>query len=214
MAGINRTRGTDPQGRFMEKPDCHGEEQGTGGARAEDGAAAPSSPARSFSFPAPVASIEGIKVLPLSKTVRVLLPPLFISSLPRRAIGFSFPPGLEGRLVGSALLVGTAVLAYLLGSAFGVYAALGIVWLMGGTGVMILYNSTRCGVAFVKEMCSTCRLRPIIEEHEFMHLSGERSEEAVWRAAKKKYSYDGLGLGSDPMIHSFCPIAKRLKETP
>lgn len=198
----------------MEKPERRSQEPGTGSDRAEDGAARPSSPARTFSFPDPAASIEGVTVLPLSKTVRLLLPPLLISSLPRRAIGFSFPPGLEGKLVGGALLAGTGVLAYLLDSAFGVFAALGIVWLMGGTGAAILYNSTRRKLAFVKDMCSTCRLRPIIEEHELMHLNGERSEEAVWREAKKKYSYDGLGLGSDPKIHSFCPIAKRLKESP
>ena len=70
------------------------------------------------------------------------------------------------------------------------------------------------GVAFVKQMCSTCRLRPIIEEHEKMHLDGESSEEAVWEAARRKYSYDGLGLETDPKIDSFCPIAARLKESP
>lgn len=197
----------------MEKSDGHGPDAGISGAHAEAEARGPSSPARSFSFASPVASIDGVVVLPLSKVLRVLLPPLFISSLPRRAIGFSFPRGVEGKLLGTALIVGTGALAYLLDSAFGIYAALGIVWLMGGTSVVILYNSTRRGLAFVKEMCSVCRLRPIIEEHEMMHLNGEPSEEAVWREAKKKYSYEGLGLGTDPKIHSFCPIAKRLKES-
>ena len=89
-----------------------------------------------------------------------------------------------------------------------------MVWLMGGTGALILFNSMGQGVAFVKQMCSTCRLRPIIEEHEKMHLDGEASEDAVWKAARSKYSYEGLGLGTDPKIHSFCPIAKRLKESP
>lgn len=164
-------------------------------------------------MPSPIASMEGIVVLPLSKLLRLLLPPLLISSLPKRAIGFSFPRGKEGVFLGSTLLVATATVALLLNMAFGIYPALIMVWLMGGTGVVILYNSVGHGVAFVKQMCSTCRLRPIIEEHEMMHLKGEASEDEVWRAARKKYSYDGLNLGSDPAIHSFCPIAKRLKET-
>ena len=165
-------------------------------------------------MPVPVASIDGIVVLPVTKLLRLLLPPLFITSLPKRAIGFSFPRGVEGKLLGLSLIAGTATLAYLLNSAFDIYAALLMVWLIGGTGVVILYNSTGHGLAFVKQMCSTCRLRPIIEEHEMMHLNGEPSEEAVWRETKKKYSYESLELGTDPKIHSFCPIAKRLKESP
>ncbi len=66
----------------------------------------------------------------------------------------------------------------------------------------MLYNSTQCRVAFVKEYCSACRLRPIIEEHESMHLNGERSEDVVWGEARKKYSYDGLSLAGDPRICS------------
>ena len=169
--------------------------------------------ATALRMPSPISSMEGIVVLPLSKLLRLLLPPLFISSLPKRAIGFSFPRGKEGAFLGSALLVGTGTIAFLLDSAFGIYPALAMVWLIGGTGAVILYNSVGHGLAFVKEMCSTCRLRPIIEEHEMMHLKGEPSEDEVWRETRKKYSYDGLGLGSDPAIHSFCPIAKRLKET-
>ncbi len=198
----------------MENSDGHGPDAGVTEARAEAEKGRKPSVARSFALPTPVASIEGVVVLPLSRMLRLLLPPLLISSLPRRAIGFSFPRGAEGKVLGVSLLVATAALSYLLDAAFGIYAAVGIVWLMGGTGVVTLYNSTRQGLAFVKQMCSTCRLRPIIEEHEMMHLNGEPSEEAVWREARKKYSYTELGLGNDPTIHSFCPIAKRLKETP
>jgi hypothetical protein len=157
---------------------------------------------------------SNIIVVPLTKLLRVMVPPLFISSLPRTAIGFSFPRGAEGRLLGVCLVIATGTLSFLLDKALGVLPALLMVWLMGGTTAIILYNSTRHGLAFVKEMCSTCRLRPIIEEHEIMHLNGVRSEEAVWMEARKKYSYQGLGLATDPKIHSFCPIAKRLKESP
>jgi hypothetical protein len=170
-----------------------------------------SSLAKAFRMPTPVAFVDGVIVLPLSVLLRLLLPPLLISSLPRRAIGFSFPRGTEGKLLGASLLVATAAISLLLNRAFGIYPALAMVWLMGGTAVVILYNSAGHGVAFVKQMCSTCRLRPIIEEHEIMHLNGEASEEAVWRETRKKYSYEGLGLGTDPKIHSFCPIAKRLR---
>jgi len=173
----------------------------------------PSSLANAFRLPMPVAAIDGVIVLPLSKLLRVLLPPLLVSSLPRRAIGFSFPRGAEGKLLGVSLLFATAAISFLLNSTLGILPALAMVWLIGGTGVVILFNSMGEGVAFVKQMCSTCRLRPIIEEHEMMHLDGEASEEAVWEAARRKYSYEGLGLGTDPKIHSFCPIAKRLKES-
>jgi hypothetical protein len=198
----------------MEKSDGDGPVTGTdvGYAKVETGR--PSSLERAFSFPTPAASMDGIVVLPLSNLLKVLLPPLLISSLPKRAIGFSFPRGKEGKLVGVSLLFATFAVSFLLDRALGILPALAMVWLMGGTGVVILFNSMGQGVAFVKEMCSTCRLRPIIEEHEKMHLDGEASEDAVWEAARKKYSYDGLGLGTDPKIHSFCPIAKRLKESP
>ncbi len=197
----------------MKKSDGDGPETGTEGAHTKVETGRPSSLERAFSFPSSAPSVD-VVVLPLSNLLRVLLPPLFISSMPKRAIGFSFPRGTEGKLLGVSLLFATAAISFLLDSTLGILPALALVWLIGGTGVVILFNSMGQGVAFVKEMCSTCRLRPIIEEHEKMHLDGEASEEAVWAAARRKYSYDGLGLGTDPKIHSFCPIAKKLKESP
>jgi hypothetical protein len=194
----------------MKKSDGEGPKASKDGAHAKS-AGRQRSLAAALLFPTPIATTDGVIVLPLSKLLRLLLPPLFVSSLPRRAIGFSFPRGMEGKLLGVSIIGGTAAISFLLNNAFGIYAALAMVWLMGGTGVVILYNSTRHGLAFVKQMCSTCRLRPIIEEHEIMHLNGESSEEAVWDAARKKYSYEGLGLGTDSKIHSYCPIAKRLR---
>jgi hypothetical protein len=198
----------------MEKTDDDGPKESVKGAHAKSSSDRPSPLARAFGISKPAVSADGIVVIPVSKLVRLLLPPLMVSSLPKRAIGFSFPRGNEGKVLGVGLVGATAAMAVLLNTAFGLYAALAMVWLMGGTGVVILYNSMGHGLAFVKQMCSTCRLRPIIEEHETMHLTGEGSEEAVWAAARKKYSYEGLGLGTDPKIHSFCPIAKRLKENP
>ncbi len=198
----------------MENTEGKGPKGVAGSHSAKSETGAPSYLANAFRIPAPVASSDGIVVLPLSKLLRLLLPPLLVSSLPRRAIGFSFPRGAEGKLLGASLICATGAISYLLNSAFGIYAALAMVWLIGGTGVVILYNSTTHGLAFVKQMCSACRLRPIIEEHEMMHLNGEPSEEAVWRETRKKYSYESLGLGTDPKIHSFCPIAARLKDSP
>ena len=79
---------------------------------------------------------------------------------------------------------------------------------------MILYSSMRRKVAFLKANCSACRLRPVVEEHEAMHLGGIASEEAVWAEARKKYSYENLSLEGDPRICSFCPIAKKLRTHP
>ncbi len=195
----------------MKKSEGDAPKPGVSGAHAESEPGRVSSLERAFGLPVPAVRIDGVVVLPLSKLLRLLIPPLLISSLPRKAIGFSFPRGVEGKLVGVALIGGTAAISFLFDGAFGIYAALAMVWLMGGTGVVVLYNSMGPGLAFVKQMCSTCRLRPIIEEHEIMHLNGERSEDAVWDAARAKYSYESLGLATDPKIHSFCPIAKRLR---
>jgi hypothetical protein len=198
----------------MEKTDGDGPKSKVSGGHAKNESGRTSSLANAFRLPTPVAAIDGVIVLPLSIMLRLLLPPLLVTSLPKKAIGFSFPRGAEGKVLGVSLVGATAAVSFLLNNAFGIYAALAMVWLMGGTGAVIIYNSTGHGLAFVKQMCSTCRLRPIIEEHEIMHLNGEPSEEVVWRETRKKYSYDELGLGTDPKIHSFCPIAKRLKENP
>jgi hypothetical protein len=197
----------------MEKTEGDGPKVSLKGART-NGTNRPSYMTRAFGLSGGVSTIGNVTVLPLSNLFKLALPPLFLSSLPRKAIGFSFPRGKEGKVLGVALLGATATLSYLLFGAFGAIPALAIVWLMGGTGGLMLFNSTLHGVAFVKQMCSTCRLRPIIEEHELMHLNGEPSEDVVWRETRKRYSYEGLGLGTDPKIHGFCPIAKRLKESP
>ncbi|MDA4114667.1 MAG: hypothetical protein OK474_11540 [Thaumarchaeota archaeon] len=155
-----------------------------------------------------------VRFITLSGLVKLAFPPLFLSSIPKRAIGFSFPSGSEGRVLGLCLLGMTAVVGYLLFRFVGPLGFIAMAWLTGGTGSLMLYNSTNHRVAFVKDYCSACRLRPLIEEHELMHLNGERSEEVVWAEARKKYSYESLGLEGDARICSFCPIAKRLRNNP
>lgn len=155
---------------------------------------------------------SGVRVVILSGLVKLALPPLFLASLPRRAIGFSYPSGAEGRVLGGALAAATGLLSLLLLKTVGLPGPLAAAWLMGGTAGLIIYNSTRQRIAFVKQHCETCRLRPLIEEHEAMHLMGEPREEVVWAEARRKYTYDGLQLGADPRICSFCPIAKKLRD--
>ncbi|MDG6925661.1 MAG: hypothetical protein JRN09_03815 [Nitrososphaerota archaeon] len=152
-----------------------------------------------------------VRFVTLSRLVTLSFPPLLLSSIPKRAIGFSYPSGREGRLLGVALLAMTVTIGYLLSTTLGPLAFALMAWLTGGTAALMLYNSTGGRVAFVKSYCSGCRLRPLIEEHETMHLNGEHREDAVWAEARKKYSYEGLSLGGDPKICSFCPIAKRLR---
>jgi len=159
----------------------------------------------------PSSSSSEIRFVVLSRLVRLAFPPLFLSSLPKRAIGFSYPSGREGRVLGLCMLGVTGALGFLLSTSIGPAGDFVMAWLTGGTAVLMLYNSTTCRIAFLKQYCSACRLRPIIEEHESMHLNGERSEEAVWARAKTKYSYASLSLEADPNICSFCPIAKKLR---
>ena len=163
-------------------------------------------------FPS-LGSVDGFRVIPLTNRLKILAPPLFFCSLPKRAIGFSFPTGTEGRVLGGSLLVATVAISVLLSKVFGLPGVLAMVWIGGGTTYLILHNSMRQGLAFVKLRCSSCRLHSSIEEHEAMHLSGGSSEEVVWAEARKKSTYEGLSLGGDPAICSFCPIAKRLKSS-
>jgi hypothetical protein len=160
------------------------------------------------------APLPQVRFIILTTAVKLAFPPLFLASIPKRAIGFSYPSGNEGRVLGLCLLGMTGLVGFLLDRFIGPLGFVAMFWLTGGTGALMLYNSTNHRVAFVKDYCSTCRLRPLIEEHEVMHLNGERSEEVVWGEARKKYSYESLALAGDPAICSFCPIAKRLRNNP
>jgi hypothetical protein len=152
-----------------------------------------------------------VKVVTLSLPIRLAVPSLLVTSLPRRAIGFSFEGGRAGAVTGGGLLAATVLLA---GALFQVVGPAGIVaaaWLTGTTGAVMLYNSAR-SVAFVKPLCSGCRLLPVIEEHEALHLSGIESDDEIWRQMRSRHSCESLSLEGDPAICSFCPIPKRLRE--
>jgi len=147
----------------------------------------------------------------LTPGLRLLIPSLLVTSLPRNAIGFSFDRGRTGALVGAGLVGASVVLGTLLYPVAGLLGAVLPVWLLGTSGAVMLL-SVRTPIAFVKPLCYGCRLLPVIKEHEAIHLSGVESDEEVWRLMKSRHSTDSLSLGGDPSICWFCPIAKRLKE--
>jgi hypothetical protein len=151
-----------------------------------------------------------MRIIQLSLPLRVAIPALMISSLPKRAIGFSFERGRFGSAVGGVLVGAGALVGFLLYGSMGLVGPLIGLWLLGSTGGMMLFNSWR-SVAFVKPLCNSCRLLPVIAHHEALHLGGIGSDAEIWSMVRGKVTFDGLGLG-DPAICNFCPIAKRLKE--
>jgi len=157
-------------------------------------------------------SVGGLRVVTLTTLVKIAFPPLYITSLPKNAIGFSFERGKFGVLIGSSLLATSVLLSILLSRAIGILSLPLAMWLLGDTSLLMLYNSTSRSIAFVKPLCAGCRLRPIIEEHEGMHLAGMSRDRQVWSEMKKRHSYESLSLEGDSSICSFCPIPKRLKE--
>jgi len=154
----------------------------------------------------------GVRIVALTLPVKLAIPSLLISSIPKRAIGFSFEAGPVGGLIGASLLGGSLLLGGVLYQALGPLSVLLPLWLMGTTGAVMVYNSGR-SLAFVKPLCTGCRLLPIIREHEAMHIGGIESDRRIWDSVRGKYSFEALSLGTDPKICRFCPIARHLRES-
>jgi hypothetical protein len=152
------------------------------------------------------------KVVTLSRKVRVALPSLLVSSIPRSAIGFSFEGGKIGAAIGTAVLAIASIASIVLFPIAGIAAVGMAAWLLGGTGALMIFSSLMPNIAFVKPLCTGCRLLPVIKEHEAIHLSGVDSDKDVWAIMKQRHSVESLALVGDPRICSFCPIAKRLSE--
>jgi hypothetical protein len=152
-----------------------------------------------------------MKVVRLSIPVRLAVPPLLICSIPKRAIGFSFEGGKPALLLGGTLVALTLALSAILFPSTGILGPILFLWLFGSTGAVFLYNGSR-RVAFVKSLCTGCRLLPIIEEHEKIHLGGVESDLEVWNQMRKRHSCESLELVGDKTICTFCPIPKRLSE--
>lgn len=153
----------------------------------------------------------GMRTLKLSMPMRFLFPSLLVSSMPRNAIGFSFERSRLGSAVGAFVLAGSLTLGALLFRAAGVLGFVLPVWLLGTTGVLMLATSLS-PLAFVKPLCSGCRLLPVIEEHEAIHLAGVESDDEIWNVMRSRHSCESLGLNGDASICWFCPIPKRLSE--
>ena len=151
-----------------------------------------------------------VRTIRLSVPVRLALPPVLLSSIPKKVLGLSFETGMAGVTLGLALLGASLSLGYVLLHIAGPWSFVLSFWLMGGTGAVMILNCAT-PVAFVKQLCSNCRLLPVIVEHESLHLSGIESDESVWDEMRKRYSCASLGLEGDTSICSFCPIPKRLR---
>lgn len=163
--------------------------------------------------PAAMGAVGGrVRVVNLTLPLRLAIPSLLISSMPKQAIGFSYEKGTAGALTGAVLLGGSILVGAILFHPIGLVALVAMIWLIGSAG-MVMLCSFATGLAFVKPLCTGCRLLPIIKEHETMHINGMKSDLMIWDAVRGKYSFEGLSLGTDPAICSFCPIAKRLKHS-
>jgi hypothetical protein len=148
-----------------------------------------------------------VRVGRLTLPLLVAVPALSVHAFPKSTRGFSFPPGKTGLASGGALVGGSLAAWALLGPAWGVVAF----WLFGTLGAAYAWSAVK-PVAFVKPICSRCRLLPVIVEHEAIHLAGVASEEVVWASMRARHSTESLGLEGDPSVCSFCPIPKRIRE--
>ena len=151
------------------------------------------------------------RVVTLSPLVQVLIPSLLAPTFSKSTRGVTFQGGKTGFLLGLVLVVASLDIGWLLAEPTGVLGYLVVLWLVGTTGAVMMVNSVK-PVAFVKPICTRCRLLPIIVEHEAIHLVGVAREDAVCESMRQRHSVESLKLEGDPAICSFCPIPKRLKE--
>ena len=151
------------------------------------------------------------KVVTLSPLVQLLIPSLMPPTFSKSTRGVSFHRGRTGLLLGFVLLAASLGIGWLLTGQAGILGYLVVFWLVGTTGVVMIMSSVK-PLAFVKPICTRCRLLPVIVEHEAIHLVGVASEREVWAFMKQRHSVESLKLEGDPAICSFCPIPKRLSE--
>jgi len=152
-----------------------------------------------------------MKVVKLNWPVQLLIPALIFPSLSKATRGLTFFPGRMGLALGSLLVASSAVIGALLFGSVGPLGALLSFWFVGTAGVATVAGALR-PLAFVKPICTRCRLLPIIKEHEAIHISGVASEGKVWASMRTRHSARSLSLEGDPAICSFCPIPKRFSE--
>ncbi|HEV2137316.1 MAG TPA: hypothetical protein VGR53_00570 [Nitrososphaerales archaeon] len=152
-----------------------------------------------------------MKVVTLSWPVQLLVPALFFPSLSKGTRGLTLYPGRMGLALGGLLAASSTIIGVLLLGPTGPIGAILALWLMGTAGVASVVGSFR-PIAFIKPICTRCRLLPVIKEHEAIHLSGVASEGKVWASMRTRHSSKSLSLEGDPAICTFCPIPKRISE--
>ena len=154
---------------------------------------------------------KGMRVVRLTLALGVLIPAIGLPSLPRRTRGLTLYPGRAGMAMGAVLMGASALVGYMLYRELGMAGPLLSAWLVGTAGGAMFAAALR-PTAFVKSICASCRLLPVILEHEAIHLTGVASEGTVWESMRARHSVESLRLEGDPAICSFCPIPKRLAE--
>lgn len=144
----------------------------------------------------------------MSAPLLALVPALIASAAPKGTRGLSLYPGRVGVALGAALIAGSAAVGAVVWEAFGAWWAFLPIWLLGTAGAAMIASGVR-PVAFVKPLCTRCRLLPVIVEHESIHLAGVSSEEKVWAEMRRQHAPGSLAL-DDSAICPFCPIPKRM----
>ena len=152
------------------------------------------------------------RVVTPSPLLQVLVPSLLAPTFSKSTRGVSFHGGRSGLILGFVLVVASLDIGWLLGGPTGILGYLIAFWLVGTTGVAMMTSSLK-PLAFVKPICTRCRLLPVIVEHEAIHLTGVAREKEVWASMRQKHSAESLKLEGDPAICWFCPIPKRLSES-
>jgi hypothetical protein len=151
------------------------------------------------------------QVITLSPLLQVLMPPLLAQTFSKSTRGVSFHGGRSGQVLGLFLVVASVGIGWLLVGPTGILGYIVAFWLIGTTGLVMVASSLK-PLAFVKHICTRCRLLPVIVEHEAIHLTGVVREETVWASMRQRHSVESLKLEGDRAICSFCPIPKRLSE--
>jgi len=152
------------------------------------------------------------RVVTLSPLLRVLAPSLLAPTFSKSTRGVSFHGGRSGLILGFVLVVVSLDIGWLLRGPTGFLGYVVTFWLVGTTGVAMITNGLK-PLAFVKPICTRCRLLPVIVEHEAIHLTGVAREKDVWASMRQRHSVESLKLEGDPAICQFCPIPKRLSES-
>ncbi|MGD0397130.1 MAG: hypothetical protein ABSB26_09545 [Nitrososphaerales archaeon] len=151
------------------------------------------------------------RVIALSPFLQVLMPPLLAPTFSKSTRGISLHGGRSGLVLGLFLVVASFGIGWLLVGLTGILGYIAVFWLIGTTGLVMIASSLK-PLAFVKPICTRCRLLPVIVEHEAIHLTGVAREEIVWASMRQRHSVESLKLEGDRAICSFCPIPKRLSE--